>query len=260
MTGTLPRFDTGMAWKDVSAHQMNTLVAEVERLRTITGGTGVNVNTTPHGVSITATTKPPTNVRRELIVAVIEEPTEESETLFVRQIRYATMPPTVGDFEWDSNHFEAHPAHGFKPLDYKSYYCNPSETTPPSDKAFLRVERRQGVWILHPPPRAALGNAVVIRAIPEGDEYGTVLQVQRIMLTDGGQWSATGETIEMPTFPLTPAIFWTKFITPEGSIPQFVGDVQPTVTIDGVECVGLFVPFFPVTVRSDEPHRGPRPV
>ena len=107
--------------------------------------------------------------------------------------------------------------------------------------------------------QAAKTNAVVVRGIPVGGEYGTVLQVQRITLTDDG-WAATGETIEMPTFPLAPAIFWQKFIVPEGSVPEMVGDIQPTVMIDGVECVGLFIPFFPITVRSDEPHRGPRPI
>ena len=107
--------------------------------------------------------------------------------------------------------------------------------------------------------RGATG-AVVIRAIPEGRDYGTVLQVQRITLTDAGQWAATGETFEMPTFPLVPAICWQKFIVPEGSVPEFMGDIQPTRTIGGVECVELFVPLFPVTIRSDDPYRGPRPV
>lgn len=102
---------------------------------------------------------------------------------------------------------------------------------------------------------------VVVRAIPEDTgDYGTVLLVQRIMLTDAGQWAATGEPFEMPTFPLMPAVYWQHFVVPEGSVPEFSGHIQPTRTIGGVECVELFVPLFPVTIRSDDPYRGPRPV
>lgn len=104
------------------------------------------------------------------------------------------------------------------------------------------------------------GAVVVIRAIPEGGNYGTVLQVQRITLTDAGQWSTTGDTFEMPTFPFVPAICWQRFIVPEGSEPEMMGDIQPTRTIGGVECVELFIPLYAVERRSDDPHRGPRPV
>jgi len=106
----------------------------------------------------------------------------------------------------------------------------------------------------------ARAGAVVIRAIPEGGDYGTVLQVQRVTLTDAGQWRMTGEIFDMPTFPLMPAIYWQHFVVPMGSVPEFSGHIQPTRTIGGVECVELFVPLFPVLRRSDDPYRGPRPV
>jgi len=259
MIGALPHFELGMSWKDVKAREMNTLVAEVQRLRTIIGGTGVNVNSTPQGTSITATTKPPITKPRELIVSLIEEPTDESQTLLVRQVQYASLPPAAGVYEWDANHFEAYPAQGFECLDYGSYYCNPTTDAPAGDALFLRAERRQNVWMLYPPPAmAAIANVVVIRAIPEGGEYGTVLQVQRVTLTDGGQWAATGETFEMPTFPLIPAIVYRLAILAEGE-PQQMGDILPTCSVAGVEVVELFFPMVPTVVRSDEPHRGCRP-
>ncbi|MCK4624066.1 MAG: hypothetical protein KAV00_02060 [Phycisphaerae bacterium] len=106
---------------------------------------------------------------------------------------------------------------------------------------------------------SAIANVIIVRGIPEGGEYETTLRVQRAALTEENQWAATGETFNMPTFPLMPAICWQKFIVPEGSVPEFMGDIQPTRTIGGVECVELFVPLFPVTIRSDDPYRGPRP-
>lgn len=261
MIGALPRFESGMSWKDVSAHEMNTLVAEVQRLRTVIGGTGVNVNATPQGTSITATMQPPSIAPRTLIVALVEEPTDESQTLLVRQVRYAALPPVVGEYEWDADYFPAFPAHGFTCLDYASYYCNPTTDAPESDAAFLRVERRQNVWMLHPAAAAiAISDVVVVRGIPEGGEYETTLLVQRATFTDDNTWAATGETFEMPTFPLMPAICWQRFVVPEGSVPEVMGDIQPTRTIGGVECVELFVPLFPVTIRSDDPYRGPRSV
>ena len=106
---------------------------------------------------------------------------------------------------------------------------------------------------------AAKTGSVVIRAIPEGGDYGTVLQVQRITLTEAGQWAATGEMFDMPTFPLIPAIVYRLAILPEGE-PQQMGDILPTCSIGGVEVVEPFFPMAPTVVRSDEPQRGCRPV
>ena len=237
-----------MSWKDVSAHEMNTLVNEVNRLRTI-----VDATHQP------ATTKGPPP--RERIVALVEQPTNESKTLAVRQVRYASVPPIIGEYQWDWNYFDVYPAHGFTCEDYGPYYTDPSQGSPSAETIFLRAERRENIWILHPPPRMGAGSAVVVRGIPEDGEWKFGLLVQRVVLPDEGDaWIPTGDTFLMPTIPLTPAIYWQHRILPESDAPIETGDVQLTRIVDGAECVDLYMPLFAITTRSDDPYRGPRPV
>lgn len=248
MIGNLPTFSPNMTFNEVSAHEMNTFVNEFKRVREIVDA-----------ISQPAAGKP-SQAPRERIVALVEEPTAESRMLSVRRIRYASLPPLIGEYEWDWDHFEVYPAHGFTCEEYKAYYVDPSKAAPPADTVFLRAERRESVWILHPPPIGA-GGAVVIRGIPEGGEWGFALSVQRVILPeDGDKWEPIGVAFKMPTLPLTPAIFWKHRVLPGDDAPIETGDIQLTRPVDGVECVDLYMPFFAVERRSDDPYRGPRPV
>ena len=137
---TLPKFARNQRWNQVDPNQLNNLVEEVEKLRNLSVGFGLNLEISDSGVVISfdpSVLKDTINPVR--YVVLMEEPEEDAPFLLVREVKFRdTHLPGTPLYDWASEPIQAVPEFGFESEDFKGFTWSPSPEKGVAARVFLQ--------------------------------------------------------------------------------------------------------------------------
>lgn len=216
----LPKFSRKQRWNQVDPNHLNNLVEEVEKLRNLTVGYGLNLEITDAGVSISfdPSVIPATDNPVKYVV-LMEEPVEGAAFLLVREVKFReTHPPGVPLYDWASEIITAVPEFGFEPMDFKPFTWDAPEEksvddSPDLGTSFMKMQLdrrtgRQVVWF--PGGKASEFKFAVVRDIETDTDFSVTVEAVR---WDGTEWRIlTGSASEIATYPGVHKKYYKPFI------------------------------------------------
>ena len=190
---SLPHFNSGQPWTEVSAQSLNELVDAVRTLQRATGH-GLGAAAGGSGSMLFAQTPAPgpSYALMPGVVVGIDEETSP-QTLRVRLIAYNGIPPdATSTLRWGSDVFTAWPEWGKTAEEYEPFIheaANPDNTI-----TVVRIQHREGVPFAWFP--AAQGSPIAHAIVRDvlGGLLG-IIMVQHVKFLDG-QYRTDGEWIE----------------------------------------------------------------
>ena len=212
MNKPLPKFWRRMAWSKVDPALLNNLVEEVERLRNLTAGYGIQLASTEGGVVVSLDPSVFPKPRGEIShVVLVEEPVEESTALVVRVVKFREAPKVdESPYEWAAMEpIEAVPEFGREAVDYKDFLWS-SEDEPTTSTSFLKLQHRyKGRRVVWFPSKGAVFTFAVVRSVGEGTEL--FVHAQAVRWT-GSSWRFVGDAVEVATYPGVASKYYEPFV------------------------------------------------
>lgn len=219
----LPKFRKNMRWSQVNLVHLQNLVDEVKKLQNIKAGHGLRVTSRPDGILFSLDSSVSTGQKSGLsTVVLIEEPTDDSTSLKVREVKLRTSFPNEGPelspYEWaPTDVIDAVPDFGYEIPDYAGFLWDLEEDPEPtSDTVFLRLQRnykqRNILWY----PSGGDFRFAVVRSVDEGvdpehplTDYSVLAEAVR---WTGTEWTFVGEATEIATYPGVHRKFYEPFV------------------------------------------------
>lgn len=184
----LPDIQPGTQWSETFAREWQQVMNVIRQIDGLTvappltkgqAGTGLHIGFNPQAGF--------TSILRSR-VALVSTIGQEATSLEIRRVRYATNPPTVGEYEWADQPTVAYPEVGFSLEDFAAFLW--TEESPTPSTPFLDAWW-DGYWFVSLPSQAE--KRVVLRAFLNDDPGSAFVVVQEVRPVLDAQGAWTGE-------------------------------------------------------------------